>query len=289
MRLWWLIAFIAGMCLWPTGLLAGEKDPVVYFGVIPRYNPMVMYRNYQPIMDYLTEKTPYRFELKLPKSYVDAVQMLKTGQVQIESLGDVTFFEANREFGAVPVVRPLNQYGNPDYRSVIIVREESPITTLADLRGKRFAFGNAHSTSGNLIPRSYLFANGITLFDFAAYENLDSHDAVAKAVLKGKVDAGAVKDVVAYRYREHGLRFIASSAPIPSVPIVVRPGADPKLVKAVREALLAINPRDPVMAQRMKEWDPEFRYGFVPAEFSDYAEIFRLMDAIPGGCGTRCH
>jgi phosphonate transport system substrate-binding protein len=273
----------------PTAVSAGEKDPVVYFGVIPRYNPMVMYRNYQPIMDYLTEKTPYHFVLKLPKSYTEAVELLKTGQVQIESLGDVTFFEANRAFGAIPVVKPLNQYGNPDYRSIIIVREESPITTIAALRGKRFAFGNAHSTSGNLIPRSYLFANGITLFDFAAYENLESHDAVAKAVLKGKVDAGAVKDVVAYRYQEHGLRFLASSPLIPSVPIVVRPGTDPKLVKAVREALLAINPRDPAMRQRMKDWDPEFRHGFVPAEFSDYAEIFRLMDAIPGGCGNRCH
>lgn len=288
MRSWLLILALLALLL-PPFAVAGEKDPVVYFGVIPRYNPMVMYRNYQPIMDYLTEKTPYRFELKLPKSYVDAVQMLKTGQVQIESLGDVTFFEANRDFGAVPVVRPLNQYGRPDYRSIIIVREESPIVKLVDLRGKRFAFGNVHSTSGNLIPRALLFENGVTLFDFASYENLDSHDAVAKAVLKGKVDAGAVKDVVAYRYQEHGLRFIASSPPIPSVPIVVRPGADPGMIKAVREALLAINLRDPGMVQRMKDWDPEFRHGFVPAEFDDYSEIFRMMDNIPGGCGNRCH
>lgn len=285
----WLLVFSLLVLILPSRTLAGEKDPVVYFGVIPRYNPMVMYRNYQPIMDYLTEKTPYRFELKLPRSYSEAVELLKTGKVQIESLGDVTFFEANRDFGAIPVVRPLNQDGRPDYRSIIIVRDESPIAKLADLRGKRFAFGNAHSTSGNLIPRAYLFEKGITLFDFAAYENLDSHDAVAKAVLKGKVDAGAVKDVVAKRYQEHGLRFLAHSPPIPSVPIVVRPGTDPQMVKAVREALLAIDPRDPAMAQRMKDWDPEFSHGFIPAEFSDYAEIFRMMDAIPGGCGNRCH
>lgn len=277
------------LLLLTSDAVSGEKDPVIYFGVIPRYNPMVMYRNYQPIMDYLTEKTPYRFELKLPRSYNDAVTLLKSGQVQIESLGDVTFFEANRDFGAIPIVRPLNQDGRPDYRSIIIVREESPIVKLADLRGKRFAFGNSHSTSGNLIPRAFLFENGITLFDFAAYENLDSHDAVAKAVLKGKVDAGSVKDVVALRYQEHGLRFLAASQPIPSVPIVVRPGSDPKMIKAVREALLAIDPRDPAMAQRMKDWDPEFRHGFVVAECSDYSEIFRLMDAIPGGCGNRCH
>lgn len=288
MRCWLLILSLLVLFL-PSGAVAGEKDPVVYFGVIPRYNPMVMYRNYQPIMDYLTEKTPYHFELKLARDYNEAVEHLRAGKVQIASLGDVTFFEANRGFGAVPVVRPLNLHNHPDYRSIIIVREESPIAKIADLRGKHFAFGNPHSTSGNLIPRAFLFENGITLFDFTDYENLDSHDAVAKAVLKGKADAGSVKDVVAYRYQEHGLRFLASSAPIPSVPIVVRPDANPQMVKTVREALLAINPADPAMSQRMKGWDPEFRHGFVAAEFSDYAEIFRMMDAIPGGCGNRCH
>lgn len=277
------------MTLSVFGQGSDEGKPVVYFGVIPRYNPMVMYRSYQPIMDYLTEQTPYHFELKLAQDYSQAVEYLKRGEVQLASLGDVTFFEANRGFGALPIVRPLNEMGRPYYRSIIIVAKDSPLEKLDDLRGKSFAFSNLHSTSGNLIPRVYLFKNGITLFDLERYENLDSHDAVAKAVLKGKVDAGAVKDVVAYRYQEHGLKFLASSDPIPAVPIVVRPDADPALVAEVRKALLAIDPTDPGMMVRMKGWDPEFRNGFVPAEASDYEPIFKMMEAIPGGCGSRCH
>jgi phosphonate transport system substrate-binding protein len=38
-------------------VFAAEK-PVIRFGVIPRYNPLVMYKRYQPIMDYLTAETP---------------------------------------------------------------------------------------------------------------------------------------------------------------------------------------------------------------------------------------
>ncbi len=269
--------------------VADDGKPVINFGVIPRYNPMVMYRNYQPLMDYLTEKTSYHFELTLARDYPQAVEQLRTDVTQLASLGDVTFFEAHRSFGAQPLVRPLNEKGEPTYRSVIIVRKASSIKSLSDLKGKTFAFGSSHSTSGNLIPRLYLFQHGITLFDLADYQNLDSHDSVAKAVLKGKVDAGAVKDVVAERYRDYGLEFLALSDPIPSVPIVARPEADPNLLLEVREALLAINPADAKMKSRMKGWDPEFRFGFTSADRQVYQSIFEMIDSIPEGCGVKCH
>jgi phosphonate transport system substrate-binding protein len=269
-------------------LHAADK-PVIQFGVIPRYNPIIMYQSYQPLMDYLTENTPYRFELKLSRDYTEAVDLLRQGVTPVASLGDVTFAEARRNFGVVPILKPLNAQGEASYRSVIVVRDDSTIAHLEDLKGRSFAFGDPHSTSGNLIPRHHLFQNGITLFDLGPYENLESHDAVAKAVLKGKFDAGAVKDVVARRYREHGLRFLSLSDPIPAVPIVVRKDTPPELVAAIEKALLAIDPEDSVQRQRMLKWDPEFNHGFVPASGSDYAPIFQLMGDIEEGCGKRCH
>lgn len=283
-----LLLFI-GLCLSNSIVVADDGKPVIHFGVIPRYNPMVMYRNYQPLMDYLTENTSYSFELTLARDYPQAVEHLRTGVTQLASLGDVTFFEAYRSFGAVPLARPLNSKGEPSYRSVIIVRKGSDITSLQDLKGKSFAFGSSHSTSGNLIPRLYLFDHGITLFDFSDYKNLASHDSVAKAVLKGKVDAGAVKDVVAERYRDYGLEFLAFSEPIPSVPIVIHPKADLQLIKEVRKALFAIDSSDTVMQSRMKGWDPEFRYGFIATSQQTYQPIFNMIDSISEGCGIKCH
>ena len=283
------LLFLLLLMVLPSAAWSKAERPIVYFGVIPRYNPMIMYRSYQPLMDYLTENTPYRFELKLSRDYSDAVRMLKEGETQVTSLGDVTFVEAQQGFGAIPILRPLNEKGEPFYTSIIIVREDSPIRTVTDLKGKSFAFSSHHSTSGNLIPRYYLFRRDVSLFDFESYINLDSHDAVAKAVLKGKVDAGAVKDVVAYRHKEYGLRYLAVSEPIPSVPIVVCRDASPEFVAHIKKALLAINPSDPVQRERMKNWDPEFRYGFVEASATDYDSIYKMMEAIPEGCGIRCH
>jgi len=268
--------------------LAADK-PVIYFGVIPRYNPIIMYRSYQPMMDYLSQNTPYQFELKLSRNYQQAVEFLRDGTTPVASLGDVTFAEAQQSFGAVPVLKPLNKVGEAFYRSIIIVRGDSSIESVADLKGTNFAFGDLHSTSGNLIPRDYLFQQGVSLFDFTSFVNLESHDAVAKAVLKGNVDAGAVKDVVAYRYQQHGLRFLACSDPIPSVPIVVRENAPEQLVSSVTKALLKIDPTDPAMRAMLDTWDPEFANGFVPAGLDDYQKIFDLMQAVPGGCGSRCH
>ena len=292
-NLWTCLLLLIFLLLFPAGGMTAElvtdSKPVIYFGVIPRYNPMVMYRNYQPIMDYLTEQTSYHFELKLSRNYTEAVDFLRTGVTQVASLGDVTFVEAYRSFGAIPILKPLNVHLRPYYRSVIILPENSDVEGLSDLRGKRFAFGSPHSTSGNLIPRQFLYQKGITLFDLGSYENLESHDAVVKAVLKGKVDAGAVKDVVAQRYLKHGLRFLASSDPIPSVPIVVRKDTPVALIEEIKRALLAIDATDLAMVERMQNWDPEFRYGFTEATIDDYQEIIEIMEGVQEGCGVRCH
>lgn len=268
-------------------MIAAEE--VVHFGVIPRYNPIIMYRSYQPMMDYLTKNTAYQFELKLSRDYQQAVEFLGNGTTQFASLGDVTFVEAQTQFGAVPILKPINRDGLPFYRSIIIVADNSPIKNIEDLHGRSFAFGDPHSTSGNLIPRTYLQRQGISLSKMKSFVHLESHDAVAKAVLKGNVDAGAVKDVVARRYQQHGLRFLGQSQPIPAVPIVTRKDTPRELVDAVKEVLLNIDPTDQQTQQTLQAWDPEFSHGFVPAELDDYREIFKLMKNYSEGCGLRCH
>ena len=73
--------------------------PVIRFGVIPRDNPLVIYKRHQPIMDYLTAETPCRFELKISRDYSEAVRFLREGITPISSLGDITFTEASTRRG----------------------------------------------------------------------------------------------------------------------------------------------------------------------------------------------
>jgi phosphonate transport system substrate-binding protein len=276
-------------------LLYGQKEtfpsekPLIRFGVIPRYNPVVMYKRYQPIMDYLSRTTPYRFELKISRDYPEAVRYLRDGVTQISSLGDVTFAEANSLYGAIPILKPLNEDGTPYYRSAIIVLNSSPLRNLQQLKGKTMVFGSPHSTSGNLVPRYMLWNKGVKLQELALFSNLKHHDAAAKAVLKGQYDAGAVKDVIAKKYMSYGLRVLAYSDPIPSVPLVVRKEAPPEFVNAVKQALLKLDRKNPTDRKIMSAWDDEFKYGFAEAKSDDYRPIFTMIRSISNGCGYGCH
>lgn len=282
------IIFTTLLLVFTSPALSADK-PLIRFGVIPRYNPVVMYKRYQPIMDYLTQNTPYRFELKVSRDYPEAVRFLRDGVTQISSLGDVTFTEASALYGAIPILKPLNQDGSPTYRSAIIVQSNSPLKSLRELKDKTVAFGSPHSTSGNLIPRYMLWNSGIRLQELASIKNLKHHDAVAKAILKGQYDAGGVKDVIARKYTKYGLRVLAYSDPLPSVPLVVRKEAPPEFIKAVKQALLKLDRNNPAHRKIMATWDDEFKYGFAEANGKDYGKIFKMIRDIPTGCGYGCH
>jgi phosphonate transport system substrate-binding protein len=248
-----------------------------------------MYRGFQPLMDYLTETTPYQFELKLSRGYKEELQALADGTTQLGILGDVAFVEAWVRHGVMPILRPLNDEGKPFIRSAIIVHANSPIKTIQELRGKHIAFASIHSTTGNLFPRYMLNLQGVRHNEPGTFANLDTPDAVAKAVLRGEFDAGAVNEQVVKKYEDQGLRVLAYSEPIPPGPIVARKGAPKELVKAVTEALLKLDPARPADAKIMQNWDESLKHGFTRAHVSDYRQIYLMFKSIPTGCGKGCH
>jgi phosphonate transport system substrate-binding protein len=254
---------------------------VVPFGFCPKYNPRIMYQFYQPFVDFLSETTPYQFEIKLFRIYQDTIDQLGRGEILIASCGPVAYVKAREKYDVKPIVRAISKDGKPYYRGIIIVRQDSPIQNLSELRGRSFAFGQAWSTAGHILPEYYLTKANIRLKDLKEYSFLRHHDSVANAVLKGQFDAGAVKDIIAYKYQKDGLRFIFMTDPIPTVPIVVRVNAPQEMVKSVKTALLNLNPKDPNHQKKMAQWDEEFKYGFTEVSDSDYDPIRRILGTIP--------
>jgi phosphonate transport system substrate-binding protein len=170
-----------------------------------------------------------------------------------------------------------------------VVATDSTFKTLKDLKGKRFALGCCHSTTGNLVPRFMLQEQGVALEDLATVTNLKNHDTVARAVIRGEYDAGAVKDVIARHYAGHGLRILAQSQDIPSVPLVARKGTSPELISAVVKSLLALDRKNPGHRSIMDKIEEEFRFGFVRVAPHDYRDLARLFTSVPLGCSTGCH
>lgn len=274
--------------LYPQICLVMEK-PVVGFCVSKFYSPLVMYKRYQPLMDYLSHHTPYNFELIICRTNRDALKILKKGTAQFALLDDLSVLEAHEKFPALPILKPLNSSGQPYFRSAIVVADKSSIHKLSELKGKNIAFGPHHSTHGNLFPRNLLKKNGIDLNALGSYKYLKTDEAIVKSVLIGSSDAGALVDVVAERYVRQGLRIIAYTEPIPTSPILVRKESYRSLAPIVMSALLNLNRHSPTNDELMEQWDMKIRYGFVPAKAADYQQDIRFIKSVSPGCGTACH
>jgi phosphonate transport system substrate-binding protein len=270
-----------------VGMVRDNKT--VYFGVIPRDNPRIMYEKYQPLLDYLAVKTPYKYELVLKKNYEETVNSLGRGETDVALLGPLTYLEAHAKYGAVSILKSKGVDGTTRYRSVIITKKDSPAGTLAGLKGKSVAFASSKSTSGNLMPR-YLLANaGIHLKDLSDYKNFDYHDSVIKAVLKGRYTAGAVRDSVAKKYIKLGIAVIAESESIPTGPLVAGPGTPYAVIENIKKALLGLDPKEPDSQGVLKRLDDDYKNGFVEATDQDYESIRLKINAVPQTCGIGCH
>ncbi len=271
--------------------IAGKvKDTkIVYFGVIPRDNPRIMYEKYQPLLDYLATKTPYKYELVLKKNYEDTINTLGSGETSVALLGPLTYLEAHAKYGAVSILKSKGVDGAASYRSVIIIKKDSSVGTLAELKGKSIAFASSKSTSGNLMPR-YLLANArIHLSDLSDYANFDYHDSVVKAVLKGRYTAGAVRDSVAKKYMKLGLAVIAESEAIPTGPLVAGPGTPFAVIENIKKALLGLDPKETDSQGVLRRLDEDFKNGFAEATDKDYEGIRAKINAVPQTCGMGCH
>ncbi|RME65520.1 MAG: phosphonate ABC transporter substrate-binding protein, partial [Nitrospirae bacterium] len=191
-------------------------------------------------------------------------------------------------YGVLPILKSVTSEGKPYYRAVVVAKENSPIKRLSDLKGRSMAFAAVMSTSGNLIPRYMLAWAGIHLKDLSDYRNFNYHDTVVKWVLKGKFDAGAVREAVADKYLPLGLKIIDKSEPIPTGPVVVGPKTPYSLVERIKGALLNIK-NSPSGRKALKKTDPELQGGFIPASDSDYQRTRKLINDVPKTCGMGCH
>jgi phosphonate transport system substrate-binding protein len=246
-------------------------------------------------MDFLSRNTPYRVELRLGRdterievniNFPDLETYLEERIVEVAPLGIHSYLLADRRFGAVPLVKPLNQQGEPVARSVFLSRKNSPVSDLRDLEGRRLALGPAHSTLGHVIPRYELVKSGVRLETLESIQILPNDENVVEALLEGRFDVGAVSELLTRRVDTEELRVLYVSDPVPTRPLTVRRDLPTEVADSLRRGFLAL---DSSGGPQREGWDEEFRYGFVPAEASDYDPVRFILETSGAGCAQGCH
>jgi len=257
----------------------GARD-TVHVGVISRFSPNLIYDGYQPIMDYLTRETGILFALKLSSSYEETIAQLDQGEIQSAFLGTYLYLEARRNHPIRCILKPLNSHLQPYFHSMVITRDDSPIRSIADLAGKRLALPSPLSFSGNWLLGYELQRHGLTASDLDSIHYFGFHHTVVYQVLLGRFDAGVVKDRVAAEFTSKGIRVIAVSREIPGSPIIIRRDMAPRISEAMINALLRIDASRPEHRDLIKDWDPEFAWGFARAQESDYDQVDAIFAAL---------
>jgi len=251
--------------------------PVKYFGVVSRYSPREIFFGYQPIMDFLTEKTPYKFELKLNTSYEGTAQQLVDGEISIASLGSLVYVSLQNDYDLEVILKPLSKDGFDYYTSMFITQDTSSIKTLTDLKNHSVLLPSKESLTGRWMP-IYLFErSGISSKDLKNLSYTSHHTTVAEKVLNGDVDAGVVKEAVSNVFIDRGIRIFHIAPKRTTIPIVVSKHTENDLKQSVIDAFLSIDIDDPNTQEMLNAWDEELSYGFAIAKGSDYQMVRELL------------
>lgn len=257
-----------------------SADAPLGLGVASFYHPRLSYQKYQPLVDHLSSRTGRRWELVVAGSHAAAARDLCEGRVALAFLGPFGYARAHALCGAEPLVR-LRSGGRVTYHSDILVRADSTLERLDDLRGHRFGFGAPLSTASHLVPRGMLQEAGLRPGEDVGCRYFEHGEDAARAVLLGEVDACGVRGLTGELFIERGLRRLAESAEVPGPPLVLSPSAPAPLRSSIRDVLLGF-PGAALPRGREPEWDPELAAGFVPAEDSDYDPVRRLAARVLG-------
>ena len=253
----------------PKSIIGSEK-PIRFFGVVSRYTPREIYEGYQPIMDFLTKNTPYKFVLKLSDTYTGTAKQLGDGKIAVASLGSFVYVKYKEQYDLEVILKPLNRQGNGYYHSMFIALKNSPISSLSDLKNRSIVFPSRESLTGQWMP-NYIFSNaGVSLVDLKKFNYSSHHTTVADKVLSGEYDAGVVKEAVVEIYKDHGLKIFHIAPKRTTIPLVVSKHTDQKTRQSIMDAFLSIDVEKPETISLLEFWDKELSYGFEKADDSDY-------------------
>jgi phosphonate transport system substrate-binding protein len=147
---------------------------------------------------YLEKQLGMKVDFTPVNDYPAAVEALVNKQVDVVWFGGFTHVQAQIRSGG-KIIPIAQREEDTQFRSVFIAQKSSGFKSLTDLKGKQVSFGSQSSTSGHLMPRTYLLQAGIEPDrDFKRIAYSGAHDATIASVMSGRVDAAAL-DITVWR------------------------------------------------------------------------------------------
>lgn len=225
---------------------------------IPEEAATEQVRKFTPLAAYLEKQLGMKVEFTPVSDYPAAVEALVNKKVDLVWFGGFTFVQANLRSGG-KVIPIAQREEDTRFQSVFIAKTDSGIKSLAAMKGKQVSFGSQSSTSGHLMPRSFLLAAGIDPDkDFKRVAYSGAHDATIASVVSGKVDAAAL-DITVWRkfvgenkVDTKAVDVFYTTPPYFNYNWSVHADMPAALREKVKAALLALDPAHPEHAEILR-------------------------------------
>lgn len=251
-----VITFACALCLLGSPGVSRAEAPPLVLGIIPWEGQERLRYMFEPIVEHLAQSLGRKVIFVATSDYEDLEAKMAQAKVDIGLFTPGAYIRAKKNLpGLRYLVTPLTAVGpgvyDDHYRGVIIVRKDSGIRSIGELRGKRFAFTDRLSTSGYIYPLAMLLKMRIQPARyFREVFFLKKHDKITSALLAGAIDAGATwTGHLAKAQAESGDAFevICQTDPIPNDAYVVGPRVPQSLAERIKGVFLGLDQQSPVM------------------------------------------
>jgi phosphonate transport system substrate-binding protein len=263
--------------------LSATEDKVLVFGRVFD-DPVRAIRDRQEFVDYLVKKlAPVGItdgKILVVEKIDLLTQALKERKVDLFHDSLVPTLVISKRAGSVPILRQW-KYSEADYKGLIVVKKNSGINSLADLRGKVIAFEEPHSTSATVLPRMLLEEKKFKLMeiktpgtvkpDTIGYVYGSDGNAI-NVLITGRTDAATTIHREFDRLKPEirdSLKILDSTIMVPRNLISVRRDLDPKLRKELKDILLNMD-KDPEGQGVLKRSQNTTKFDEIPRESLDH-------------------
>ena len=178
-QFWLWVAFLSVSYSFP--LLADEAI-TLSFAVVPQQSATRLAQLWTPVCDAMNRNGSYRFVFKTAKDIPTFEERLAAGEYDLAYMNPYHYTVFSKTPGYVAFARESGRF----IQGLIVVKNDSPFRSIAELEGKTLAFPAPAAFASSLLPQAYLVKNGIRIRP--AYVN--SHDSVYLTVSRGIYEAG---------------------------------------------------------------------------------------------------
>jgi phosphonate transport system substrate-binding protein len=215
----------------------------ITFAVLSSGSTIKEYRRFKALSQYISEKTGITVHLKVVDNYRDLLDLYRYQNVDLSISCPVVFYKI-KSSNDVEGIAVVKIDGMVMEAGVIVVKKDSPIKDIKDLKGAKITLGSSICASNCVMPLYILSKNNITYEDLSDMWSSGSDRAAVLAVLAGLADAAGVKEETALLYIDKGIRVLAKSPYVPRYVVALSKNLPEKIQIQIKKALYSLKDRE---------------------------------------------